>query len=185
MFNKRQFTTAYRERERRNMAKVIKIESDSAIVLKDNGETIDVLLDCFTFSPDTGDEVEVYKHGEELIVNKKVEKTSENPNINIVNNTSQNQEQAQEQKQEQTQTVITEIRFSGQNEGKLVNKWIYVALALLLGTFGAHKFLAGKNGQGVLYIVFCWTGIPSIVSFIEGIVAIFKKANDANEILIQ
>ncbi|HAA9906724.1 TPA_asm: TM2 domain-containing protein, partial [Listeria monocytogenes] len=36
-----------------------------------------------------------------------------------------------------------------------------------------------------LYIVFCWTGIPSIVSFIEGIVAIFKKANDANEILIQ
>lgn len=37
MFNKRQFTTAYRERERRNMAKVIKIESDSAIVLKDNG----------------------------------------------------------------------------------------------------------------------------------------------------
>ncbi|EAD2138220.1 TM2 domain-containing protein [Listeria monocytogenes] len=159
------------------MAKVIKIESDSAIVLKDNGETIDVLLDCFTFSPDTGDEVEVYKHGEELIVNKKVEKTSENPNINIVNNTSQNQEQ--------TQTVITEIRFSGQNEGKLVNKWVYVALALLLGTFGAHKFLAGKNGQGVLYIVFCWTGIPSIVSFIEGIVAIFKKANDANEILIQ
>ncbi|MBC1969705.1 TM2 domain-containing protein [Listeria marthii] len=143
------------------MAKVIKIEDSSAIVLKDNGETIDVSLTCFTFSPDTGDEVEVYKHGEELIVNKKVEKTTENPNINIVNNNSQ------------------------KDEGKLVNKWVYVALALLLGTFGAHKFLAGKNGQGVLYVVFCWTGIPSIISFIEGIVAIFKKADANNEILIQ
>lgn len=143
------------------MAKVIKIEDSSAIVLKDNGETIDVSLTCFTFSPDTGDEVEVYKHGEELIVNKKVEKTTENPNINIVNNNAQ------------------------KDEGKLVNKWVYVALALLLGTFGAHKFLAGKNGQGVLYVVFCWTGIPSIVSFIEGIVAIFKKADANNEILIQ
>ncbi|MBC2000870.1 MULTISPECIES: TM2 domain-containing protein [Listeria] len=169
------------------MAKVIKIEDSSAIVLKDNGETIDVSLTCFTFSPDTGDEVEVYKHGEELIVNKKVEKTTENPNINIVNNNSQNQDQAQEQAQTQTQTqtVVTEIRFSQKDEGKLVNKWVYVALALLLGTFGAHKFLAGKNGQGVLYVVFCWTGIPSIVSFIEGIVAIFKKADANNEILIQ
>ncbi|MBC2192261.1 TM2 domain-containing protein [Listeria sp. FSL L7-0229] len=169
------------------MAKVIKIEDNSAIVLKDNGETIDVSLTCFTFSPDTGDEVEVYKHGEELIVNKKTEKSTENPNINIVNNNSQNQDQAQEQAQTQTQTqtVVTEIRFSQKDEGKLVNKWVYVALALLLGTFGAHKFLAGKNGQGVLYIVFCWTGIPSIVSFIEGIVAIFKKADANNEILIQ
>ncbi|MBC2250614.1 TM2 domain-containing protein [Listeria sp. FSL L7-0123] len=169
------------------MAKVIKIEDNSAIVLKDNGETIDVSLTCFTFSPDTGDEVEVYKHGEELIVNKKTEKSTENPNINIVNNNSQNQDQAQEQAQTQTQTqtVVTEIRFSQKDEGKLVNKWVYVALALLLGTFGAHKFLAGKNGQGVLYVVFCWTGIPSIVSFIEGIVAIFKKADANNEILIQ
>nr|WP_311773475.1 TM2 domain-containing protein [Listeria marthii] len=74
---------------------------------------------------------------------------------------------------------------SQKDEGKLVNKWVYVALALLLGTFGAHKFLVGKNGQGVLYVVFCWTGIPSIVSFIEGIVAIFKKADANNEILIQ
>nr|WP_311773388.1 TM2 domain-containing protein [Listeria marthii] len=74
---------------------------------------------------------------------------------------------------------------SQKDEGKLVNKWVYVALALLLGTFGAHKFLAGKNGQGVLYVVSCWTGIPSIISFIEGIVAIFKKADANNEILIQ
>jgi TM2 domain-containing membrane protein YozV/ribosomal protein L40E len=42
--------------------------------------------------------------------------------------------------------------------------------ALLLGTFGIHKFYLGRVGQGILYIVFFWTGIPTIVGFIEGIV---------------
>lgn len=43
-------------------------------------------------------------------------------------------------------------------------------LALLLGTIGAHKFYLGKVGMGILYLVFCWTGIVSIISFIEGII---------------
>ncbi len=42
--------------------------------------------------------------------------------------------------------------------------------ALLLGGFGIHKFYLGKVGQGVLYLLFCWTFIPLIVSLIEGIV---------------
>ena len=41
--------------------------------------------------------------------------------------------------------------------------------ALLLGGIGIHKFYLGKVGQGILYIVFCWTFIPAIVGFIEGI----------------
>jgi len=28
----------------------------------------------------------------------------------------------------------------------------------------------GKTGQGVLYLLFCWTFIPSIVGFVEGII---------------
>ena len=42
-----------------------------------------------------------------------------------------------------------------------------VALALFLGGLGAHKFYLGQIGLGVLYIVFCWTFIPSIVALIE------------------
>src|SRR6201987_2117801 len=42
-----------------------------------------------------------------------------------------------------------------------------VLLALFLGTFGAHHFYLHKNGLGILYIIFCWTGIPTIISIVE------------------
>ena len=42
-------------------------------------------------------------------------------------------------------------------------------LAIFLGGFGIHKFYLGKAGQGILYLIFCWTGIPAIIVFIEGI----------------
>jgi hypothetical protein len=38
---------------------------------------------------------------------------------------------------------------------------------LFLGGLGAHKFYMGETGLGILYLVFFWTGIPSIVAFIE------------------
>ncbi|MHC5407293.1 TM2 domain-containing protein [Listeria seeligeri] len=74
---------------------------------------------------------------------------------------------------------------NSQNDGKLVNKWAYVALALLLGSFGVHKFFAGKSGQGFMYLVFCWTAIPTVISWVEGIAAIFKDADANNNILIK
>ena len=42
-------------------------------------------------------------------------------------------------------------------------------LALLLGGLGIHKFYLGKTVLGVVYLVFCWTGIPALVAWIEGI----------------
>jgi TM2 domain-containing membrane protein YozV len=43
-------------------------------------------------------------------------------------------------------------------------------LAILLGGFGVHKFYLGKIGMGILYFVFAWTGVPSIIGIIEGII---------------
>lgn len=43
-------------------------------------------------------------------------------------------------------------------------------LGIFLGGIGVHKFYCGKIGAGILYIVFCWTFIPAIAGFIEGIV---------------
>ena len=42
-----------------------------------------------------------------------------------------------------------------------------VLFALFLGSFGAHHFYLRRTGLGVLYLLFFWTGIPAIVSFVE------------------
>lgn len=50
------------------------------------------------------------------------------------------------------------------------NKIVAAILALLLGGLGIHKFYLGQIGKGILYLVFCWTYIPGIIAFIEGII---------------
>jgi TM2 domain-containing membrane protein YozV len=58
-----------------------------------------------------------------------------------------------------------------------INKIVAGIFAILLGTFGVHKFYMGRIGLGVLCIIFCWTGIPSLIGVIEGI--IYLCMNDA------
>jgi TM2 domain-containing membrane protein YozV len=50
------------------------------------------------------------------------------------------------------------------------NRVIAIVLALLVGGIGVHKFYLGRIGQGILYLVFCWTFIPSIIAFVEAII---------------
>jgi hypothetical protein len=49
------------------------------------------------------------------------------------------------------------------------SRGIAVLLAFLLGGLGIHKFYLDKPGIGVLYLLFCWTWIPAIISIFEGI----------------
>lgn len=43
------------------------------------------------------------------------------------------------------------------------------AFALLVGGFGVHKFYLGRVTAGIVYLLLCWTGIPSLIAWIEGI----------------
>lgn len=42
-------------------------------------------------------------------------------------------------------------------------------LAIFLGGVGAHKFYLGNILLGILFLIFCWTGVPIIVGIVEGI----------------
>lgn len=49
------------------------------------------------------------------------------------------------------------------------NKLAAALLAIFVGWAGIHRFYLGQ-WWGVFYFLFCWTFIPMVVSFIEGIV---------------
>jgi TM2 domain-containing membrane protein YozV len=49
-------------------------------------------------------------------------------------------------------------------------------LALLLGSFGVHKFVLGHTGAGIIMILlFCVGGISSLIGLIEGIIYLTKS----------
>ncbi len=50
------------------------------------------------------------------------------------------------------------------------NKMVAGILGILVGGFGIHKFYLENIMPGVVYLLLCWTGIPSILGLIEGII---------------
>jgi TM2 domain-containing membrane protein YozV len=53
-------------------------------------------------------------------------------------------------------------------------------LALLLGGIGAHKFYLGRGGQGVLYLVFCWTFIPALIALVDFVMLLVMSDESFN-----
>ena len=49
----------------------------------------------------------------------------------------------------------------------LKSQTVAALLSVFLGGFGAHRFYLGKIASGVVYLLFCWTGIPSLIAFFE------------------
>lgn len=66
----------------------------------------------------------------------------------------------------------------GVRQRKGADKTALAVLAFFLGGIGGHKFYLGKYGQGILYLLFCWTGIPGLVAFIEFIIYLCTPAED-------
>src|SRR5689334_374950 len=63
----------------------------------------------------------------------------------------------------------------GTNSPSGRNRVAAALFALLLGGLGIHKFYLGKIGQGILYLIFCWTFIPALIGLIEGIIYLTKS----------
>ena len=94
------------------------------------------------------------------------------------------QQAAQQVQQPQPQVVIQQaapqqVYVSGINPSWPVKSKVAAGiLAIFLGGIGVHKFYLGNVGMGILYLCFCWTGIPAVIGFIEGI--IYLCSNDEN-----
>ena len=55
------------------------------------------------------------------------------------------------------------------------NKTVAGLLAIFLGGFGVHYFYLGMFVKGILSLIFCWTFIPGLIGFIEGIIALTRR----------
>ena len=60
------------------------------------------------------------------------------------------------------------------------DKNVAAILAFFFGSVGAHKFYLGQIGSGILYLVFCWTLIPSIIAFVEFIMLAVMDRDEFN-----
>ena len=65
----------------------------------------------------------------------------------------------------------------------VVDRKKYIRLALCCGWLcGAHRFYAGHYISGVLYLLFCWTGIPFAITLIDLMIAVPKTADGEGKI---
>jgi TM2 domain-containing membrane protein YozV len=65
-------------------------------------------------------------------------------------------------------------------EFNMKSKFTTALLAFFLGGLGIHRFYLGQNGMGILYLIFCWTFIPAMISLIDFFVFIFMSEDRFN-----
>jgi len=65
------------------------------------------------------------------------------------------------------------------------SRLVAALLAWFLGGIGVHQFSLGKTAAGILSVLFCWTGIPAIVSLIDFIMILIGSAKDAQGLYIK
>jgi len=136
------------------MSKIVAISDQIVSIGLDSGKLKDVPKSICNFVPRIGDEVEIFESEDKIIVYKK---------------------EVESTYSEMDPALI---------DGNVVNKLVYALLGIFLGSFGIHKFYAGKIGMGVLYLLFCWTFIPGLIGFIEGIVALTKEEDSDGNIVV-
>jgi TM2 domain-containing membrane protein YozV len=64
---------------------------------------------------------------------------------------------------------------------KPANKVALVLITFFFGAIGGHKYYVKKHGLGILYLLFIWTAIPSIVAFVEFVIYIIKSEEDLEQ----
>jgi len=61
------------------------------------------------------------------------------------------------------------------------NKLAAALFAFFLGGFGIHKFYLKQVGLGIAYLLFCWTFIPAVLGFIDGVLLLLMSDENFNQ----
>jgi TM2 domain-containing membrane protein YozV len=140
------------------MAEIIKIDGAKVKIGLNNGKITTVPIAVLAYAnPVAGDEVKVYKDGDEIIIKKANQKISVEekpiaPVIHINNNNVMN--------------------GANDNFTKKVSKAAYLLLLIFLGWLGVHRFMRGQVGIGILY--FLTIGLLGWGAIVDLIIALTK-----------
>jgi hypothetical protein len=66
----------------------------------------------------------------------------------------------------------------------VVNRSVYIPVALLLGMFGGHWAMERRMGKFINGMLFCWTGIPMLIGIWKAIKAAFKRPDSNGNIMM-
>ena len=107
--------------------------------------------------------------------------TKQNPVLETLKKMNTPHQEEKEMTNEQLQNQILKEQLEQlknmKEDSKKPSLTVYLLLALFLGGIGAHDFYVGKPVTGLIKLVFCWTGIPTIISLFNIIGALMNKQN--------
>ena len=136
--------------------KIIKVTDDEVLIGISEQDVVKIPKSSIDFEAKVGMEVERYtSNGETFFVPKQ--------SIITPSDTAQNADNVAQ-------------------EGRKVNKILYILMAFFFGGIGVHKFLIGRVGTGILFIIFSWTLIPSIIAFVDFIIGCCKQPDKNGDI---
>ncbi len=157
------------------MAKVIEVNMQNVSIGMDDGTIEEVLSSSLNFVPHIGDEVEIFRTAEKLIVSKKTSSGGDNPNyinINVDNSSNNSSNNSNTNATYAAPSYGTPVYL-----GKPVNKFAYLLLCFFGGAFGLHKFYVGKVAMGLCYLLFSWSFVPFVCAFFDFFGALFRGAD--------
>lgn len=107
--------------------------------------------------------------------------TKQNPVLETLKKMNTPHQEETEMTNEQLQNEVLKEQLaqlkSMKEDSNKPSLMVYLLLALFLGGIGAHDFYVGKPVKGLIKLVFCWTGIPTIISLFNIIGALMNKQN--------
>lgn len=76
------------------------------------------------------------------------------------------------------------VAYTEKKKPVKIQKKKYCVVALLFGWLGMHKFLIGRKGAGILYLLISWTGMSFVLSVLDVFQAVFLKVDENNLITL-